>query len=252
MGKQKRTAEDADVEAQKRIIDQHDEDMAGGFLPGGSDAEEPDDHRREAFFPTAHEEDEDDNQGGGFLVEGHDEPGGPKMGQAYATPQSLEFATKGGTAPISEEDAPAPAPAPKKRGRPPGSANKKTKAAAKTPVKRAAPEKKLPARKDGRTKAAKAETHVEDSEQDDDDVSSLSSLPPSDESDSDADSDVEKQPKKAPTKRAPAQKAGRRATLPAKPAEMPRQTPRRQAARKSETALKSHYFEHDEDEDEDE
>mgnify|MGYP001340020389 CR=1 FL=1 len=42
--KKKNAAEDIEAEAQKRIMDQNDEDMAGGFLPEGFDAEEPDDH----------------------------------------------------------------------------------------------------------------------------------------------------------------------------------------------------------------
>ncbi|KAH6723071.1 putative DNA repair protein rhp42 [Leptodontidium sp. MPI-SDFR-AT-0119] len=248
--KKKKTAEDVDAEAQKRIMDQNDEDMAGGFLPEGFDAEEPEDHHR-AFFPVAHEEGDDD-QGGGFIVEGHDEPAGPRIGQAYATPQSLEFATKGRTALELEAEADAemkdavsvPEPAPKKRGRPPGSANKREKAAAKTPAKGSAPPKKPAARKTGKQKV-----RVPDSEQgDDDDASSLSSLPPSDESEleSEAEVEVEEIPKKAPAK-----KTARRATLPTKTTKTPRKTPRRQAARNSETALRSHYFEHDEDEEDD-
>ncbi|KAG4431874.1 hypothetical protein IFR05_012633 [Cadophora sp. M221] len=245
--KKKKAAEDMDVEAQKRILDQNDEDTAGGFLPEGFDAEEPEDHHR-AFFPVAREE--DDDEGGGFIVEGQDEPAGPRIGQAYATPQSLEFATKGGTAPESEKDAGmedavnVPEPAPKKRGRPPGSANKRGKATAKTPTKRAAPPKKSSARSSGKQKV-----RVPDSEQeDDDDPSSLSSIPPSEESEPESvtEVEVEERPKKAPAK-----KTSRRATLPAKTAGTPRKTPRRQAARKSETALRSHYFEHGEDEEDD-
>ncbi|KAH7355142.1 putative DNA repair protein rhp42 [Rhexocercosporidium sp. MPI-PUGE-AT-0058] len=249
VGKKKKTTEDLDVEAQKRMMDQNDEDMGGGFLPEDFDAEEPDDHHRGAFFPVAHEEDDED-QGGGFIVEGHDEPAGPKIGQAYATPQSLEFATKGGTAPESEEDAEmedavdVPEPAPKKRGRPPGSANKTGKVAAKTPAKRYAPPKKPSGRSSGKKKV-----QIQDSEQDDDDddASSLSSLPPSDGSELESEAEVEEKPKE----KAPARKTGRRATLPAKITQTPRKTPRRQASRKSETALRSHYFEHDEDEDDD-
>jgi len=234
--KKKNAAEDIEAEAQKRIMDQNDEDMAGGFLPEGFDAEEPDDHHRKAFFPVAHEEDEDD-AGGGFVVEGHDvESAEPKMGQAYATPQSLEFATKGGTAIVSDDDVEmedAPEPAPKKRGRPSGSANKMTKPAAKAPAKRVAPLKKPSARKQ--------QVQVHDSEQEDNDETSPFSSLLSDDLDSEPEV-----PKKAPVK-----KRGRRATLPAKTVESPRKTPRRQAARKSETALRSHYFEHDEDEEDD-
>ncbi|KAL2070510.1 hypothetical protein VTL71DRAFT_13536 [Oculimacula yallundae] len=252
VGKKRKTAEDADAESEKRGMEQHDEDIGGGFLPEGFDVEEPADNHRPTFFPVAHEEGDDD-EAGGFLVEGHDEPVGPRTGQAYATPQSLEFVTKGGMAPMSEEediemqDAEVTSKsAPKKRGRPSGSANKTAKAKAnanaKVPAKRAAAPKKTPAKKPAKTKVPAQEPEQDDD--DDDDASPLSSLPPSEQSES----EVEEKPKK---KRAPAKKARRRATLPPKPTETPRKTPRRQAARKSETALKSHYFENEDDEDDD-
>ncbi|CZR64785.1 related to DNA repair protein rhp42 [Phialocephala subalpina] len=237
----KKRKEDADAEAQRRIMDQRDEEMAGGFLPEGFDVEESEE-RRASFFPVAQEGDDDDEHGGGFVVEGHDEPSKP--GQAYATPQSLEPATKNGTARVSEEDvemqdaeSEVEAPAPKKRGRPSGSTAAKSKA--KTPAKRG-PKPKTPTSK----KAGKRKSTVQDSEQeDDDDESPLSDL------ESDLDSDIEEPPKQAVKK-----PAGRRKTLPAKTTavESPRKTPRRTAARKSETALRSHYFEHgDDDMDED-
>ncbi|KAH7411187.1 putative DNA repair protein rhp42 [Cadophora sp. MPI-SDFR-AT-0126] len=244
ISKKKKTADDIDAEAQKRIMDQNDEEMAGGFLPEGFDVEEPDDHHREAFFPVAHEEDDVEDQGGGFVIEGHGvAPAEPKISQAYAIPQSLEFATKGGAATVSDEDfemedaVDAPEPAVKKRGRPPGFVFKTTTAPVKAQAKRTALGKRLSARSTG-----KQRVQVQDSEQDDDkETSPLSSL-----SSEDSDSEVEEQPKKIPVK-----KRGRRATLPAKTVEAPRKTPRRQAARKSETALRSHYFEHDEDEEDD-
>ncbi|KAK0119664.1 hypothetical protein ONS95_011101 [Cadophora gregata] len=243
ISKKKKAADDMDAEAQKRIMDRNDEDMAGGFLPEGFDAEEPDDHHRGAFFPVAHEEDGDDG-GGGFVVEGHDVvPAEPKIGQAYATPQSLEFTAKSGTATASDEDIEmgdaleAPEPAQRKRGRPPGPVNKTSQPAAKIPAKRAAPSKKVAAKRNG-----KQRWQAQDSEKDDDDETSpLSSL-----SSDDSDSGVVEQPKKVAVN-----KRGRRATLPPKTVVTPRKTPRRQAARKSETALRSHYFEHDDDEEDD-
>ncbi|CZT45532.1 related to excision repair protein RAD4) [Rhynchosporium secalis] len=243
--KKKRTAEEVDSEAQKRLMDQNDEEMGGGFLPEGFDAEEPEDNHREAFYPVAHEED-DDGEGGGFVVEGHDEPAGSRIDQAYATSQSLEFATIGGKPPTSkceEEDVEmqdtmaTSQSVPKKRGRPTGSSNKTAKAPAKTPAKRIAPPKKARARKTAKTK-----TQILESELDNDDDDASASSSPLEQSES----VVEAKPKK---KRAPSRPAGRRATLPPKPTETPRKTPRRQAARKSETALKSHYFEHSDDED---
>jgi xeroderma pigmentosum group C-complementing protein len=118
---------DADAEAQKRIMDQRDEEMAGGFFPEGFNVEEPEEQHHRSFFPVAPESD-DDEDGGGFVVEGHDdERAKPATGQAYATPQSL--LSKAGKDQASEEDVEmqdadsgvAEAPAPKKRGRPPGS-----------------------------------------------------------------------------------------------------------------------------------
>jgi len=233
---------DADAEAQKRIMDQRDQEMAGGFLPEGFNVEEPEDHHR-SFFPVAHEGDEEED-GGGFVVEGHDdERARPTIRQVYATPQSL--LSKSGQGQASEEDvemqdadSDAEAPVPKKRGRPTGSANKpknSTPASTKPklPTKRPAAKAKI-------SSAGKRKAAVRDSAEDDDDE--LSSLSEFDADDSA--SEVAEPPKKT-TKRG----AGRRATMPTKTAATPRKTPRRNAARKSETALRSHYFEHSGDED---
>lgn len=230
---------DRQAEAQRRIMGQRDEDIPGGFLPEGHDEEEG--HER-SFFPVAQHEDDDD--GGGFVVERHDEPVKPTIGQAYATPQSLQSATKVGTAQASEKDeemegvdSEVEGPPEKKRGRPSGSVKKsKTTALAtkgKTPANRPAAKQKTPAPRS----AARSNRQIEDSE-DDDETSSLSEI----ESEESA-SEVEETPKKAAPKRG----FGRRATMPAKASESTRKTPRRNAARKSETALKSHYFEHSDD-----
>jgi len=228
---------DADTEAQKRIMDQRDEEMAGGFLPEGYNVEEPEEHHHRSFFPVARESDDEEN-GGGFVIEDHDDGRAkPATGQAYATPQSL--LSKSGKDQASEEDVDmrdddsdaAKAPATKKRGRPPGTTNKPISTTAKTLGKR------TPAKqKDTTSKSTgKRKTLVQDSAEDDEE-SFLSEI----ESNM---SDAEEPPKKA-TKRG----ASRRATMPVKSSNTPRKTPKRTAARKSETALRSHYFEHTDDE----
>ena len=98
--KNKGKAVDRDVEAQARIMEQRDEDMAGGFLPEGHD-EEPDVHHKPGFFPVAHDDDDSD---GGFVVEGHNERAKPLIGQAYATPQSLQSNAKAGRVAASDGD----------------------------------------------------------------------------------------------------------------------------------------------------
>lgn len=242
-----------DAEAQKRIMDQKDEDLAGGFLPEGFDADEPQ-QRPASFYPITHDDDEDD-PGGGFVVEGYDQPVKSTSWHAYATPQSLQSKTKavddeelesdeGEQGTISEAEAPAP----KKRGRPAASAKKTTNA--KIPTLASTKGKgKISARLPAPAAKGRRKIQIHDSNEsgddDDEESSSLSDL----ESEAKSESEVEEPPKKArPKKRA----AARRATLPAKVTEnTARKTPKRKAARKSETALRSHYFEHDDDEDED-
>jgi xeroderma pigmentosum group C-complementing protein len=215
--------DDAEAKAQKRIMDQRDEEMAGGFLPKGFNVEEPEEEPHRSFFPVAHEGDEDED-GDGFVVEDHDgRPAKPTIGQAYATPQSL--LSKSGKGQASEEDvemqdaeldADADAPAPKKRGRPVGSTNKSTTTRTKTPAKRVPVKQKTPASKS----TGKRKVLVPDLAEDDD-MLSLSDM----EID---DSEAEEFPKKVTNGG-----AVRRATMPAK---------------RSETAVKSHYFEHSDDE----
>ena len=246
---------DKDTEAQRRIMEQRDEDMAGGFLPKGHDEEEVEAHHSESFFPVAHE---DDDEGGGFVVEEHDgrqrqsitDPK-PTAAQAYPTPQSLQSNPKIDAIQDSEynlmdvDSEIEEAPAPRKRGRPSGSANKSTKrndstpanTEGKTPTKPSAPQKKTAALKS----TGKRKYQVAGSEQDEDSEDSpLSDL----ESESSV-SDIQKLSKKVGRRG-----GSRRATMPAKRTESPRKIPKRNAARKSETALKSHYFEHSDDDDE--
>ena len=227
---------DAKAEAQRRIMDQRDEEMAGGFLPEGFNVEEQEEDHHRPFFPVAHEGDDDD--GGGFVIEGHnDDLATLTTAQAYATPLSL--LSKGGKGASDEDnemqdgnmEEDADAPAPKKRGRPVGSTKKSTIMKTKTPAKRAPAKLKTPATKG----AGWRKTPVQDSVGEDDE-SSLSEIEI-------YNSEAEEPPKK-PANR----EAGRRATMPAKPSGTPRKTPKRNAARKSETALKSHYFEHSDDE----
>jgi len=227
---------DAKAEAQRRIMDQRDEEMAGGFLPEGFNVEEQEEDHHRPFFPVAHEGDDDD--GGGFVIEGHnDDLATLTTAQAYATPLSL--LSKGGKGASDEDnemqdgnmEEDADAPAPKKRGRPVGSTKKSTIMKTKTPAKRAPAKLKTPATKG----AGWRKTPVQDSVGEDDE-SSLSEIEI-------YNSEAEEPPKK-PANR----EAGRRATMPAKPSGTPRKTPKRNAARKSETALKSHYFQHSDDE----
>ena len=227
---------DAKAEAQRRIMDQRDEEMAGGFLPEGFNVEEQEEDHHRPFFPVAHEGDDDD--GGGFVIEGHnDDLATLTTAQAYATPLSL--LSKGGKGASDEDnemqdgnmEEDADAPAPKKRGRPVGSTKKSTIMKTKTPAKRAPAKLKTPATKG----AGWRKTPVQDSVGEDNE-SSLSEIEI-------YNSEAEEPPKK-PANR----EAGRRATMPAKPSGTPRKTPKRNAARKSETALKSHYFEHSDDE----
>ena len=227
---------DAKAEAQRLIMDQRDEEMAGGFLPEGFNVEEQEEDHHRPFFPVAHEGDDDD--GGGFVIEGHnDDLATLTTAQAYATPLSL--LSKGGKGASDEDnemqdgnmEEDADAPAPKKRGRPVGSTKKSTIMKTKTPAKRAPAKLKTPATKG----AGWRKTPVQDSVGEDDE-SSLSEIEI-------YDSEAEEPPKK-PANR----EAGRRATMPAKPSGTPRKTPKRNAARKSETALKSHYFQHSDDE----
>jgi xeroderma pigmentosum group C-complementing protein len=245
--KNKSKAIDRNVEAQARAMEQRDEEMAGGFLPEGHD-EEPDTHHGPAFFPVAREDD-DDASDGGFIVEGHDERPKALVGQAYATPQSLQSNIKAGQASEPDEDddmedtgseiKKAPV---KRRGRPPASANKTLKAKpqasrtkSKTPAKNSATQQGMPASRG----AEKRKKNVDDSaEEDDGELSSLSELT------SASDDSEPEEPKKSSRGRP------KKGVSSANTSQAPRKTPQRNAARKSVDALRSHYFVHSDEEDE--
>jgi len=244
---------DMDAEAQKRIMDQRDEEMAGGFLPEGFDVEDTESHHERHFFPGTHGHDGED-EAGGLVVEGHEDRLKATFSQAYPTPQSLQSAPKSGTTHTSEEDVDMEdaeeehyvidAPALKKRGRPSGSANKSTKSKTsmqastkgKAPAKRQPVQQKTPA-------FVKRKIQIQDSE--DEEESPLSELESEiSEPESEFEEDSMKVTKWGTT--------GRRVTMPAKSMESSRKAPKRNAARKSETALRSYYFKHTDDEDDDE
>jgi xeroderma pigmentosum group C-complementing protein len=72
-------------------MQEHDEEMAGGFLPEGMDVEEA---PQASFFPVRHDsEEDDDDEGGGFVVEDGEKSGGfvvdePKHEERTASPSS--------------------------------------------------------------------------------------------------------------------------------------------------------------------
>ena len=236
---------DRDVEAQRRIMEQRDEDLAGGFLPEGHDEEELDVHHTPGFFPVAHEDDDDSD--GGFVVEGHDERVKPNIG--YPTPQSLQSNAKVGPVLASDEeedmeDAQTRSQDIKRHSRLLGSANKPTKA--KLQASRA--ESKTPASRPATTKQRTSSSNagkirrriIQDSEPDDDETSSLSDLTSVSE---DAGSESDEVSKK------PIKRIAKRGSMSADTPETLRKTPRRNAARKSIDALRSHYFAHDNEDD---
>ncbi|KAB8298031.1 hypothetical protein EYC80_001803 [Monilinia laxa] len=270
-GKGKQVDEDSNSEEQAIEMQQQDEEMAGGFFPDGHDEEEPEVHHSTSFFPVvASQEDEDgDNGGGGFVVEDEEEEkaNGVK-GRTSAPLQTFQFTgyenteTNATSSEDTNEETDGeiqkkkpqviiPASTPRTRGRPAGSTNKKitksnptpSKPKPKTPAKRAAPA----------PKTSNKRKRIPDSE-DEDDLDDSSSLSDIEMNDEEQESDVEVvPPPKKPTVKKPAAK--RRVTVPA-PTPPVRKTPRRNAKRVSETALRSHYFDHggdseDDDEDED-
>jgi len=119
---------DAEEEARRRIMEEKDEEMAGGFLPEGYRVEE-DERRQPGFFPVANHNDDDDD-GGGFMVEDHHEPSaiGHVAGES-STPQvrrpimGIDEQMENNTEKETRDDlSPVSAPQPKKRSRPSGSA----------------------------------------------------------------------------------------------------------------------------------
>jgi xeroderma pigmentosum group C-complementing protein len=246
---------DRDTEARRRIMEQRDEDMAGGFMAEGHDEEEPDTHHTSSFFPVVNED--DDEYGGGFVVEGHDdEHSKPMIGQAYATPQSLQSNTKAGLVSVSDDEEeeeglmdsePEVEIRPvKRRRRPSGSANKPTKAKAQASVAQGKRNTKRPTTQQMTPSSSwpgRRKRKVEDSEKEDDDETTSSlSEPPSalDDTDSEAEEYSTKETKSG---------AGKKASMSAMTAATTRKTPRRNAARRSVEALRSHYFAHSDQED---
>jgi xeroderma pigmentosum group C-complementing protein len=238
-----------DEESQRRIMEQNDEDMAGGFLPEGRVEEEI----PQSFFPTRHE-DEDDDDGGGFIVEGHEPSERQQKGTGvYPTPISMQSdrRTQVEATDDSEEEekdnitllTPAKHPltssAPKKAAEPALQAKNKPTAKRKGKSIASGPSGHLPrtANKTRKRKHSSDDDKDEEPEQVSEAESSLSDSPLL--------SDDESAPPPQPAQK-------RRATLPAKASPSQRAVPKRKAARKSETALRSHYFAHSEDEDEDE
>jgi xeroderma pigmentosum group C-complementing protein len=220
------------AEAQARIMEQRDEEMAGGFLPEGHDEEEADGHHSSSFFPVVHED--DDDHGGGFIVEGHDEPAKSPSGQAYVTPNSFHSSKARLASDEDEEmqdiDNPSETevPQPKKRGRPAGSANKTPKSTPKsriTKIKKPTP-RSTPA--SSTKNARKRKEPIPDSEEDEGESSLPSSLS------SDSESELEDVPRKV------AKAAGRKVAIPT--------SSRKRPKRKAASMLKSPYFEHNDDE----
>jgi xeroderma pigmentosum group C-complementing protein len=225
-----KNAEKIEEETRRRIMDQHDEDTAGGFLREGHYKEEP----AQSFFPMRHDNDDDDD-GGGFIVE-DDEPAERQLeGEtSYATPVSILSKQRTQLDAISDgEDENIFI----KRELP--------TAVQPTDTKHQAKSVKLASSRKGNSKpcvsASKRKRKQplifsegegeEEAIKDSDENSSLSSF---------------ESPQKEYSQTLIAKR--RRATQPrSQPSQ--REVPKRKAARKSETALKSHYFDHSGDDD---
>jgi len=183
--------------------------------------------------------DDDDDHEGGFIVEGHEEEvAKPRIGQAYATTQSLASNGKPRPHQVSTEEVPdeesevEQTPASKRRVNPPKPPAARTKP--KTPAKRPAAQKNIPASRLTRKRQVPVPVSGSEGEEDAHQTSSVSDLT----SEEDASSSASAVPQKKAEAPIP------RATLPARTAaRSPRKTPRREAARRSETAVRSHYFE---------
>jgi xeroderma pigmentosum group C-complementing protein len=213
-------------ETQRRIMDQRDEGMAGGFLLEGHDEEEP----AQSFFPTRHDDnDDDDDGGGGFIVEA-DEPAHllHKTENVYATPISMLSNKRTRLDATSEgEDEYISTTSEQKRQPPKSVQHSKSQAESKNSVSSRKPNPKP------RASAIRGKR--------------MQPLTPSNkegklEEQVNSDTDEGSPPARKVTKRCAAQPN----TQPQR-----RAVPKRKAARKSETALKSHYFENSGNEDDD-
>lgn len=211
-----------------KTMQQRDEDMAGGFFPEGHNEEEGEDHHHSSsFFPVINEDD-DEEHGGGFIMEGHDEKRG-SLSISHDIPTTQEYPSehKNGGVPDSEEAGVRNKVVEQELVEIQIRNNKKTPAGKPRTAKNAAKPKST-------KPTSKRKRRIPDSEDEDEQSSSLPELV-SDEADSDEGAG------KAQIK------GQKRTTTTSSPVTNARKTPKRNAARKSETALKSHYFEHTSD-----
>lgn len=256
INRKKNKDDDEDLEEKSKEMNERDEEMAGGFLPEGFNAEEPEAHHESSFFPVHHNDEEDDHAGG-FVVEDHvTEAAKPVNGHTdkhlhfeFAKPTNGYVSDQGDDEDEDEVEDRSPSPPPRTRARPASSANNPKKATAstpasakrKTPAKASSAQRKTPASTSTRRRKPQVQIS-EEKDDDEDESSSLSEL----NSDS-ASEDEEEVVQKKSAKKAPVTRGGRKAAVPSK-VEGSRKTPRRSAA----TGVRSQYFEHDEDEDDDE
>jgi len=254
--KKARDGDPEDLEEKRKVMNERDEEMGGGFLPEGFDAEEPDQSHESSFFHVPQINEEDD-QGGGFVVEDHSSEALKLVNGSQNFGVEFEFSKPGH---VSEEDEDEdenldteeslPSPPPKKRGRLVGSAKETTRARPTTPasIKRkssakTALKKSTPAP----TAIGKRKSLIQASKDDevDEDESSLSEL----ESQSDFEEMTYELPPNQAAKKTPAKRGGMKASLPKESRSVvTRKTPRRSAA----SGVRSRYFEHDDEEDDDE
>ncbi|KAI9736396.1 MAG: hypothetical protein M1818_006129 [Claussenomyces sp. TS43310] len=250
----KKTADKIEEETQSRLMDQQNEDMAGGFFPEGHVEEE----LPQSFFPTRHDggEDDDDDEdgGGGFIVEGHKPT--KHAPTSYIIPTSMQSTGRvqinesGGT---NEDEVEPPMPGARRTRDTPSvvsrKANSRSSIAPKTTRGSKASGRSSAKSRNSKTTTSKGRNVKKAQDTGDggrgadasDSLSSLSDL-------KDFDSGQEKE-------RSAAKSGRRRATNKADgiPAAT-RAVPKRGAARRSDAALRSHYFEQsndDEDDDDD-
>jgi xeroderma pigmentosum group C-complementing protein len=230
----------------KSTIAQPDEDLAGGFFQDGYNEEEVDEPSLK-YFPNTYDV-EDTADGGGFLVDDDEdifEPVNKPDAISYSflsnEPMTDSYSKKHEEMEDQEElETLKPV---KKRGRPAAVSTKSSTKA--TPFATPKP-KALSSSKRSRSSNSKpakeGNSHVENSEDGED-------LPLS-EVESEQNPDDEEPPKKV-AKRALTKRASKVTPASASKA-VTRRTPRRTAAKKSETALRSHYFDHGDEGDGDE
>jgi xeroderma pigmentosum group C-complementing protein len=235
---------DQAVEQDHKSIAQLDEDLAGGFFQDGYDEEEVEQPFLK-YFPGTHDAD-DTADGGGFLVDDHEDLPDP-VNQPEAIPYTFlsnQRTMDGGGFEEDEEmedreaiETPKPV---KKRGRPAAVSTTKSATKARAVATPKAPSSARQSRASTFKPAKKRNSRVENSEDGEDS--------PLSEAESGQDSEEEEQPPKKVAKRAPTKRTSK--VTPASASNtVVRRTPRRTAAKKSETALRSHYFDHGDDAD---